>query len=124
MIASNERSLAQARGNIAPNPLGVMLDETMVGFTMWEPRTRQIASFHRLMIDDRYQRRGYGKQSMIALLEKLAAQGHTTTYLSFRPENTGARILYESLGFVFQEAEADGELLYRLGSQASPASTD
>lgn len=86
----------------------------MVGFTMWEPRTREIASIHRLMIDSPYQRRGYGKGSMVALLADIRRQGHTTMYLSFSPENNAAWLLYESLGFVFQEVEGDGELLYRL----------
>ena len=75
-VASNERSLIQANDNMAMNPLGIILNTTMVGFTMWEP-TREVASIHRLMI--------------------------------------------ESLSFVFQETEADGELLYRLGPEASPA---
>ena len=116
-VASNERSLAQASDNIAMSPLGIILNGTMVGFTMWEPRTREIASIHRLMIDSRYQRHGYGKQSMVALLADITTQGHTTTYLSFKPENNAARLLFESLGFVFQEAEGDGELLYRLGPE-------
>ncbi len=116
-VASNERSLAQASDNIAMSPLGIILNGTMVGFTMWEPRTREIASIHRLMIDSRYQRHGYGKRSMVALLADITTQGHTTTYLSFKPENNAARLLFESLGFVFQEAEGDGELLYRLGPE-------
>ena len=114
-VASNERSLSQARDNRAMIPLGIMLEATMVGFALWEPRTRVIASIHRLMIDSRYQRLGYGKRSMIALLEEIIRSGHTTTYLSFKLDNIAARFLYESLGFVFQEAEADGEILYRLG---------
>ena len=119
-VASNERSLIQANDNMAMNPLGIILNTTMVGFTMWEPRTREVASIHRLMIDSRYQRRGYGKGSMVALLADIRRQGHTTTYLSFRPENNAARLLFESLSFVFQETESDGELLYRLGPEASP----
>ncbi len=118
-VASNERSLAQARDNMAMNPLGIMKDDTMVGFMMWEPRTREIASIHRLMIDSHYQRHGYGKQSIVTLLAEIARLGHTTTYLSYRPENNATRLLAECLGFLFQETEADGELLYRLGPKAS-----
>ena len=40
--------------------------------------------------------------------------GGNTVYLSFRPENNGARLFFEQMGFVFHENEPDGEVVYRL----------
>ena len=111
LIATNERSLAQARDNPAMHPLGIFIDKTMVGFTMWEPRTREIASIHRLMIDIHHQRRGYGRQSMVVLLAEIARLGHTTTYLSFRPENDAARYLYENCVICLLDWRSDYALL-------------
>jgi len=48
-------------------------------------------------------------------IEELASLGHTTTCLNFIPQNSGARLFYESLGFAFQESQAAGEPCTDLG---------
>jgi diamine N-acetyltransferase len=115
LIASNRRSLEQAATNRAAIPLLVLRDEQPVGFLMYEPRGDAVVSLHRFMIDRSYQRQGIGLRAMEQLIELFRAEGFSTIYLSFRPENDAARNLYDRLGFVEHEIEADGEVVYRLG---------
>lgn len=62
------------------------------------------------MVDQRYQGVGYGREAMRLLIERirgLADEEHMRIFISFEPENSIARALYESLGFV-----PDGRILY------------
>lgn len=115
LIATNERSLLQASANAACVPMAMLRNDEVVGFLMYEPRGNEVVSLHRFMVDQRHQRRGIGRQVMHQLIEQLQHSGVKTIYLSFRPENTAARRLYDTLGFVEHEIEPDGEVVYRLG---------
>jgi len=119
LVASNERSLAQAAANADCVPLAVICNGQMAGFLMVEPRGKKVASIHRLMVDRGYQRRGIGRAAMRIVIERLQAEGYETIYLSFRPENAAARRLFDSLGFEEHEIEPDGEVVYRLGPAAN-----
>jgi Acetyltransferases len=100
-------------------PYGIYSDETLVGFLMigygaddeWE-NPPEIAkgnySIWRLMIDRRFQGKGYGKRAVELALEIIRTKpcgdaGYC--YLSYEPENRRAKELYRSLGF-----EETGEL--------------
>jgi diamine N-acetyltransferase len=115
LIATNERSLSQASANPACVPMAIRCDGELVGFLMYEPRGNRIVSLHRFMIDRRRQRQGIGREAMRVLVDRLREAGFETIYLSFRPENSAARGLYDGLGFHEHEIEADGEVVYRLG---------
>jgi diamine N-acetyltransferase len=115
LIASNRRSLAQADMNRAAVPPLILRDDQPVGFAMYEPRGDAVVSLHRFMVDRNYQRQGIGYRAMERLIERFRAEGFSTIYLSFRPENDAARSLYERLGFAEHEIEPDGEVVYRLG---------
>ena len=126
LIAPNARSLAWARADPDCVPLAVYADDgaddVMVGFVMYEPRGNGVFSIHRCMIDAQHQRRGFGRRAMELTIERIREEGGITIYLSFRPENKAARRLYEGLGFVQHEIEADGEVVYRLGPAREVAS--
>jgi diamine N-acetyltransferase len=54
----------------------------------------------RVMVDERYQRRGYGRAAMSALIDRMREQhGAQSIRLGVDPANRGAIALYESLGF-------------------------
>jgi diamine N-acetyltransferase len=66
------------------------------------------------VIDAKHQEKGYARAAMEALLDHLATQpGYTEAALSYEPENTVARRLYASLGFVETGERADDELVAR-----------
>jgi diamine N-acetyltransferase len=115
LIASNTKSLEQAKSNPNNFPLAIYVDDLMVGFVLYEFREKGLSLIHRCMIDARYQRRGYGRGAMELLIRQIRQLGGTTIFLSIRPENRTAMKLYKSLGFVQHETEEDGEIIYRLG---------
>lgn len=124
-VASNTESIVEAYCAIANGgvalPFGVYDDDTPVGFVMigygrddWEDApaiARNNYSIWRLMIDRRFQGRGYGKAALTAALEYIhtAPKGKAECcYLSYESENTLAKRLYHSFGFQ-ENGEMDGE---------------
>jgi diamine N-acetyltransferase len=90
-------------------------DDEPVGFAMWgydaEEDSHWIGGF---VIDAKHQGKGYGRAAMEALLDHLAAQpGYREAALSYEPENTVARRLYASLGFVETGERAEDEFVAR-----------
>jgi diamine N-acetyltransferase len=96
-------------------PLALYRDDELVGFAMWafdpEEESYWIGG---LVIGAEQQGKGYGRAAMEALLDHLATQpGYREAALSCDPENTVARRLYASLGFVETGERVDGELVAR-----------
>lgn len=118
-VASNLYSLAQSKYESECVPLAVYDDEQMVGFVMYRPEDHGLAKIwfiERLMIGEGHQRKGYGRAAMIALIAHLRSQkGYNAILISFVPENTAAKKLYNDLGFKDTGEIEDGELVYRLG---------
>lgn len=96
-------------------PLALYRDGEVVGFAMWgfdaEEDSYWIGGF---VIAAEHQGKGYGRAAMEALLDFLAVQpGCREVALSYEPENTVARRLYASLGFVETGERVDDELIAR-----------
>ncbi len=102
-VASNLFSIAQAKVEPYWHPMAIYADDTMVGFTMYgfEEEGRHLDGYWicRLMIDSRFQGKGYGKAAMQLVIDELAAEGAERIFISFEPENTVAESLYSGLGF-------------------------
>lgn len=101
-VASNAYSLVQAQFIEGLHPLCIYDEELLVGFLMWqEDPEDQSLGMCRLMIDKEHQNKGYGRASVVKLLDLVRGQyGHVPFYTSFEPENILAGDLYQSLGFV------------------------
>jgi len=96
-------------------PLALYQDDEPVGFAMWgydaEDDSYWIGGF---VIDAEHQGKGYGRAAMEALLDHLAKQpGYREAALSYEPENTAARRLYASLGFVETGERVEDEFVAR-----------
>ncbi len=115
-IASNLYSLAQAYVQPECVPLAVYEKNEPVGFVMYAmDEDEREYSIYRVMIDKRYQSRGFGREALRLLLERLQADRERhVIFISFAPENAWAKALYESVGFVSDDRIEDGELIYRL----------
>ena len=125
-VASNMCSLAEAyvaitNGGVAL-PFAICRNNKPIGFLMigyglsddedWskeDPGLVEIVKnsycIWRFMIDKRYQGRGYGKQAMQLALDYIRTfpcGDAKYCWLSYEPENTVAKKLYESFGFVEQ----------------------
>lgn len=114
-VATNTQSILEAyttitSGNVAL-PFGIYSGDTPVGFVMFgydsmDDDNPGIAAGNyciwRFMIDKAYQRQGLGKGALEAALEYLAGEPCGPAqycWLSYEPENTGAKALYTSMGF-------------------------
>ena len=101
-VASNVFSVAQSKVSPELIPTCIYAGDVMVGFTMFgrdvDDGNIWIA---RLMIDEKYQGKGYGKAAVAKLIEFLPEKyGCSEVYLSTEPHNTHAQRIYESLGFI------------------------
>jgi diamine N-acetyltransferase len=104
-----------AYDDIGWRPLAITVDGTVVGFLMWAVDPADGSCWlGGVMIDRRYQGRGYGRQAMQLALDRLAERhGFTEFALSYNPKNTAARALYASLGFCDTDAREDAEIIAR-----------
>jgi len=69
----------------------------------------------KLIVDERYQRRGYGAEAVRRVAELIRAAGATDLLTSYVPEEGGPAGFYERLGFLpTGETDRDGEVIVRL----------
>ncbi len=127
-VASNDVSIIEAYTAVTANghafPFGIYCGDTPVGFLMigfdtddyWTDApdiAKGNYNLWRLMIDRKYQNRGFGKEAVRLALEfiKTFPCGKAEyCWLSYEPENNTARQLYSSFGFQ-ETGETDGEEL-------------
>lgn len=95
-------------------PLAAVRDGAVVGFCIWavdDDRSRWIGG---VVVDAARQRTGIGRAMVGALMDRLAAEPDCgDVALSYVPENTAARALYASLGFVETGEMEDDEIVAR-----------
>ena len=115
-VASNLYSMAQAKACPECIPLAIYDEESLVGFLMYcMDEDDKEYWIYRLMIDQKYQRLGYGRKAMKCVLSKISEdKQHNKVYISFEPENIAAKTLYEELGFQPDGRFVDGEIVYCL----------
>ena len=120
-VASNLQSLADAYvWREAAEPYAVYADEEMVGFGLLfpladgtdddsipEPGTERGFIIVRLMVDDRFQGRGYGRGALDAIVELVRGRGLASIRLSVVPENVQALEFYRRNGFA-ETGDIDG----------------
>jgi diamine N-acetyltransferase len=104
-VAGNTYSLAQAW--LFPQyarPFAIYNNDTMVGFLMLdlEGLTEYNSIFlWRMMVDKRYQGKGYGKAAMQEAIKHVVSEYNPETFrTSIVPGNDGAERLYKNLGFM------------------------
>jgi diamine N-acetyltransferase len=115
LLATNLYSLAEAYVQPECQPRAVYDGHVMIGFGMYlhEP-VEQVFWIPRFMIDRRFQGQGYGRAGMLAMLEEMAdLRPDAAVMLSITPANTGARALYDSIGFEDTGRQSHGELIIR-----------
>ena len=115
-VAANVYSLAQAYVEPWWVPLAIYANETPVGFIMYGRRPgTDIDLIKRIMIDARYQNKGYGRVAMEAVLTRIGQQPDCHEIrLSYHPDNTVAAHLYHRLGFRPTEEVNGDEIVVRL----------
>ena len=128
-VAHNAESLGEAyarkkMGKCAA-PYAIYADGVMIGFIMYKFMENELEDIYgeacyylwRLMIDEKYQGKGYGRQALALLLDEIQTMPDGKAeycFTSFEPDNVVARKLYESFGFEETGQIDDGEIVTRL----------
>ncbi len=112
-VASNTYSLAEAKADNVSIPLAIYHNDKMIGFTMfWFDEKNEMGWIDRLMIDEKYQKNGFGKETMIEVIRILKENEKCKKIrTSFGLKNEAAGKLYDSLGFVKTGELSDGEVV-------------
>lgn len=115
-VASNALSIAQSKIEDGWITKAIYYEDTMIGFTMYgfsyEDNFYEIC---RLMIDHKYQGKGYGKVALGKVIKEMKNfKNCNEIFLSFEPENQIGKNLYKSFSFKDTGKVIDGELLYSL----------
>lgn len=119
LVASNVRSLADAYVYPAAQPYAVVHAGEHVGFVLLFPLTEdQVVTgwnLVRLMIDHRFQRRGYGGAALEATIELVRGTPEPGRFvqLSVLPHNDVALALYAVHGFSRTGEVVGGEWVLR-----------
>jgi diamine N-acetyltransferase len=98
------------------HPLTISLGDQVIGFCMWgiDP-TDDSCWLGGVLIDARFQGKGYGKQAVKRIIEILyQAYGHIDFALSYQPTNLSAKIVYQKIGFIETNEVTEGEIVARL----------
>lgn len=127
-VASNETSIIEAYTTITANgyayPFGIYDGDIPVGFLMigfdkddyWDDAPAIATGNYnlwRLMIDKKYQHRGYGKQAVklaLDFMKSFPCGKAEYCWLSYEPENETAKNLYAKYGFK-ENGDKDGNEL-------------
>lgn len=112
-VASNAFSVLQSFYEANLYPTGIYADGVMVGFVMYgyDPDD-DLWGMCRLMIDKRFQKKGYGRYALKILLEMMKElHGHIRFVTSAVPENFIAIKMYEDEGFQRTGEIEDGEVV-------------
>jgi|tagenome__1003787_1003787.scaffolds.fasta_scaffold19279291_2 GNAT superfamily N-acetyltransferase len=123
-VSTIEDSLEEAEEFPQANPWyrAVYADDTAVGFVMmsWDcphdpPNIYGPWFLWKLIIDERQQRRGLGREVVLAIADIVRAQGGRALLVSFVDEPGGPKDFYLGLGFVpTGEVDEAGEILLSL----------
>jgi diamine N-acetyltransferase len=100
-VASNVISIAQSKVDPSMIPLAIYNDQTAVGFLMYgiDP-SDNIYWIIRLMVDERYQKKGYGKKAMDIIIDKIKEdKNYNKIVVSTNQRNTLGIEFYKKLGF-------------------------
>lgn len=113
-VAHNMYSLAESKVFTYLIPLAVYNDDEMVGFSLHgkDPDDGKYWIV-RLMIGERFQGKGYGKQSTLELIKQMSQYGDCDEiFLDYVKGNIGAEKLYEKIGFKpTGETDKDGNII-------------
>ena len=117
LVASNERSIAQAHFEESAWFRAIYADEEPVGFLMLhdetlraEPREAGYLVLWRMMVDERFQGMGFGWKAMALVIAYARTRpGVERLQTSWRQDEGNAGDFYRKLGFAPTRVDEDGE---------------
>lgn len=116
-VVPNVYCIAESKVYENFNPKALYLDNELIGFLMYgtNPKNESDVWIISLMIDEKFQGKGYGKHTMLKSIQILRElYDPPAIYISFDPENEIAKKLYTSIGFKDTGEILYGKLVHRL----------
>jgi diamine N-acetyltransferase len=116
-IPSNLYALAESKFSPSFVPLGIYVEGVMVGFVMYNTQPEADGSYriYSMMVDARYQGKGYGTMALRLVIERLRQLPQCTTVsLEYDRANEQAARLYRRLGFREVAQSATGGMIAHL----------
>lgn len=115
-VTSNAVSIAQSKIQPECIPLAVYDEDIMIGFIMYcIDEDDGEYWIYRMMIDEKYQSKGYGKESLKKLLDMIKQDNsHNKIFLGVHKESIYAVELYKRFGFDFNGQVFGSEYIMRL----------
>lgn len=119
-IESTKKCLEEASELDLWRTVAICNEDVTIGFAMYglflDEGENGRVWLDRLMIDYRYQGKGYGRKSIDVLLKQLYREySYNNVYLSVYEDNSNAINLYERLGFKFNgELDINGEKVMKI----------
>jgi diamine N-acetyltransferase len=115
-VAPNAVSIAQAHFHDSAWFRAIYADDTPVGFAMIDDQPEKPEYFlWRFMIDQRYQRMGFGRKVIELLIAHVRTRPNATEFLtSVVQAEGGPQPFYEKLGFALTGDFEDDEAIMRL----------
>ena len=115
-VASNVLSIVQAQYENSWTKKAIEDDGEIIGFTMYGfDEEESYFELCRIMIDKRFQGRGYGSKAMNLVIDEMKKlDGCKEIYLSTDPQNEIGKHIYEKLGFINTGKIIDDEELFCL----------
>jgi diamine N-acetyltransferase len=113
LVASNLYSVAEAQFDPDARPRAVYAEKRVIGFLMYDmQKTKGKAKktwIYRVMIDRKYQGKGYGRTALSKALEEIRAiSGVKRISIRYMPKNPVAKPFCSSFGFVELGWDRDG----------------
>lgn len=104
-------------------PFAIYNDDEMIGFAMltYEKGTdydnKPAYEIYRIMIDKKYQGKGYGKEVLKLLLEYIKTYPYgrvENIYVEWHPNNIASKRLFEAYNFIVIGTDEDGAVIGKL----------
>lgn len=114
-VASNALSLVQSVYEHGWITKAIAHEGNLIGFTMYGYcEENNFYELCRIMIDRKYQGKGYGTQAIKLVLQEMRKiDGCKEVYLSTDPQNIAGKHIYKKIGFVSEHRLLNGEELYK-----------
>lgn len=113
-VPGNLYSIAEAQFYPDARSRAVYADGRLVGYALYGQADTGDWRIFRLMIDQSFQGRGYGRAAVMRVIEELEQSGATEISLSYEQNNRVAQKLYADLGFTQQGINEKGRMTARL----------
>ncbi len=99
-LSSNMESILESKFHDTLTARAIYSDDVPVGFIMGERTSEKKIEIFRLMIDQKYQRKGFGRTALELVFSEIAQlDGVTQIQICYHPDNEVAKGLYLKVGF-------------------------